>query len=318
MVPPKPEARVTPPTPPVIERKAEPTFRPMVPPKPEVKVTPPAPPAPERKAESTFRPMAPPKPEVKVTPPAPPAPERKAESTFKPMAPPKPEAKVEPPALPVPERKPESTFRPMVRTKPDAKLVAPAPPLTERKAEPAPKPAPAAETREESSPAADSVGAVPDFRFGAEAEPQSSHRWLLVVLVVAILAGILGFLFLRPSRPTPARVASRAPVTETAAPAPSLALWAEGADTGIRIHWDGFAPAISSAHRGTLTVTDGTIKTKVDLGVTELKEGMYKYKPRTDDVTARLELDDDSPGPHATGTLRMLGARRMGPGKSSR
>ena len=51
---------------------------------------------------------------------------------------------------------------------------------------------------------------------------------------------------------------------------------------------------------------------KDSLSADDLKKGTYLYKPHTDDVFVRLELNGLPGGQTASGGTRILGARRLG------
>jgi len=328
----EPEAAAKPPAPPAAEAGRAPEQvkppAPVVPPQvrpaaqvlppPQVKPTVPVVPPQVRPAAQVLPQQA--KPAAQVVPPQ-----------AKPAAPVVPPPQAKPPEQVVPAQvKPAAQFVPQQvrpaaqvlpqQVKPPAQVVPPPQAKPAAQALPPQVKPPAQVVPQQVKPAAQvlpqqvkpATQAVPDFRFGAEAaEPEhKGRRWLLVVAALVVAALVL-FVLLRPSRQPGAVPAAPAPARNAGPQSASLALRVEGTDSGVMIRWDGSAPAIAAARHGRLSVVDGGIKAEFDLGSAELREGAYAYKPRADDLTIRLELTDAPAGQNAFGTLRILGATRM-------
>jgi hypothetical protein len=329
---------------PVVTPKAEPE---PPPPPPQAKIQPEVKPAPEKPVRPVWRPKAfvtktepappstpPPAPQARVEPEIKKAPE--PEAPARPVWRPKPDVqpRVETPATPFVT--PRVQFRPQIRPETPASKPAAPPPttpsITVRPAiprptppppppvEPPPPPPPVAEVSEATEPETAPADSYQDFHFGAEAEPQGGRRrWLLVAIILVVVAAIAAFLIFSGRSNKPAVQSKPAARTPAAAqPAPTLLLWAEGAEGGVMIHWDPAAPAIAAARAARLSIVDGGTPSLFRLSANELKKGSYIYKPRNDDLAIRLDLENQPAGQQAFGLTRVLGATRMVPAGSRR
>jgi hypothetical protein len=206
-----------------------------------------------------------------------------------------PESKVQPPAKPPVQ--PVAAAQPV---RPAPSPDEPAKPAEQKKPRAEPVPAPA--TSEEK--------AVPEFRFGAEDKPRGRGRGLLVGALVLVLAAVGLFFLLRPSQPI-GPPAPRVPAANAAPQAPALVLLVEAADSALMVRWDSSNPAIAAASSGSLTFVDGGVNSSFPLSAAELKQGAYKYKPRSNDLAIRLEVSGAPGSPNVFGATRILGAQRM-------
>jgi hypothetical protein len=118
------------------------------------------------------------------------------------------------------------------------------------------------------------------------------------------------YFLLRPSQPAGAP-ALRVPAANAAPQSPALVLLVEAADSALMVRWDSSNPAIAAAPGGSLTFVDGGGKTSVALSSAELKQGAYKYKPRSNDLAIRLEVSGAPGAQNLFGATRILGAMRM-------
>jgi hypothetical protein len=204
---------------------------------------------------------------------------------------PKPEPK---PAPPPPEPVAVAPARPEPIPEPRIEPTVPPEP------EPAPKAARPAFVEVKKPSETEPAPAPTEFSFHYGTEPEShGKRWLiLIALAVVVVAAILGYRFYSGAKSTPVSAIPPAPPV-------ALTLSVEGADKGVAIRWDGLNPALSSAASGKLTIRDGGVPTDFDLTADQLKEGVYKYKPRSDDLSVRLEAG------RAVGATRILGATRL-------
>jgi hypothetical protein len=330
--PPKPSAPppAPPPRPPVtpaarIETRVAPPPKPPAPP-PAAAVPPRPPTTPPARIETRVAP--PPTPPAASAPPRPPAPAPIVEAPVAP--PPTPSgparftarvqsrlpASVQPRVEVNVGSKPSAEPAPVEPEKPEVTRVEPA--GRAKQAEPAAPPveeAPADDLqsvfRRKPEPQG-AVQSVPSFGYEEEA-PSGKRRWILPA-AIALAIVVLGvyFLVIRPNRQPVEEHPDRAAHVTARPPAITLALRAEGSATGLTIFWDGEAPPISTAPRGTLSVRDGAATKNFDLTADELKQGTYQYKPHTDDVLVRLELSGLPGGQTASGGTRILGARRLG------
>lgn len=262
-------------------------------------------------------------PEVKAKAPVPPRIETKIGAQVEARAETKIEPKIGPaPSTSSPRQQAPDPFRyRRGPVQPDAASTEPGAPASSREA--LPPRAAASEARIELK-----MQAQPGV--GDEAAPRSKLRWLLPAAAAVLVAVIAVFALLHPGRfvrapAMPARSgnASNAPkvTAPIAAPAPAsapqpqpatLVLRVEGSKLGLIVRWDGSAAPISAAQRGKLSILDGAVNQNFDLGSGQLKKGAYTYKPRTDDVTIRLQLEGLPADQNAFGVTRILGARRMG------
>jgi TonB family protein len=106
-----------------------------------------------------------------------------------------------------------------------------------------------------------------------------------------------------------ARVFSEEPAT----PAPvhaaaTLGLTTERNGPELVLRWNPAAPALATAARGRLSVTDGSNIRDIDLAPSELRRGQVSYMPGTNDVTFRMEIFDDQQKRSATEWKRVLSA----------
>jgi hypothetical protein len=211
------------------------------------------------------------------------------------------EAKAEPETAPRVRPKPATSGPRFTKIRPRFEApAAKAETRAQQKSEP--KPEPKVETT-----------AAPAFGYPEEAESEGKRRWILPLVIALVIGGVGSWVVLRPGSQSPAEEQTSKAAGAPAHPqAASLTLRTEGSASGLTVFWDGNAPPISTAPGGRLSIRDGAAAKNVLLSSDELKKGIYEYKPRTDDVTFRLELTDLPRGQGAFGTTRVLGAKRMG------
>jgi hypothetical protein len=320
-VPPPAPAQSVPPAESAKALRIQPAIKPPVPPaQPARPVSPPV--------ESAKAPQ-PPQVQPAAKPPVPPAqPARPvpppAESAKAPQ-PPQVQPTAKPPVQPVAAAQPMRPVPPPVESpkaaepkvqppaKPPVQPVAAAQPVR-----PAPSPDEPAKPAEQKKPRAEPVPApatseekaVPEFRFGAEDKPRGRGRGLLVGALVLVLAAVGLFFLLRPSQPI-GPPAPRVPAANAAPQAPALVLLVEAADSALMVRWDSSNPVIAAASSGSLTFVDGGVNSSFPLSSAELKQGAYKYKPRSNDLAIRLEVSGAPGSPNVFGATRILGAQRM-------
>ncbi len=293
-VPLAPPARPVPPPAESARAPQPPQVQPVA--KPPVPLAPPARPVPPP-AESAKAPQPP-----QVLPAAkPPVQPVAAARPMRPVPPPAESAKTAEPKVPPPAKPPVQPVAAAQPARPAAPAAEPAKATEQKKsrAESVPEPAPPGEK------------AVPEFRFGAEDASSPRSRVPLVVgaFVVAIVALSLFFL-LRPSQPI-GPPAPRVPAASAAPQSPALVLLVEASDSALMVRWDSSNPAIVAASSGSLSFVDGSVKSSVPLSSAELKQGAYKYKPRSNDLAIRLEVSGAPGAPNVFGATRILGAQRM-------
>ena len=334
-----------------VETKIEPKVGPIVPPRPvtqdQPKVSPgaPAPARPVWRFKPVVKPPVPPPAPAQSVPPAESAKALRIQPAIKPPVPPaQPARPVSPPVESAKAPQPpqvQPTAKPPVQPVAAAQPMRPVPPPVEspkaaepkvqppakppvqpvaaaQPVRPAPSPDEPAKPAEQKKPRAEPVPApatseekaVPEFRFGAEDKPRGRGRGLLVGALVLVLAAVGLFFLLRPSQPI-GPPAPRVPAANAAPQAPALVLLVEAADSALMVRWDSSNPVIAAASSGSLTFVDGGVNSSFPLSSAELKQGAYKYKPRSNDLAIRLEVSGAPGSPNVFGATRILGAQRM-------
>ncbi len=71
---------------------------------------------------------------------------------------------------------------------------------------------------------------------------------------------------------------------------PAVSLNVERQGNTLRLSWDPTAPAVARANDGTLWISDGGVRKKLELRPDTLKSGSYVYTPQSPDVNFRLDL----------------------------
>lgn len=118
-------------------------------------------------------------------------------------------------------------------------------------------------------------------------EPRGSRRlqwrWLLVpgFLAIAAVAGFVAYRNLDSSK------AAESSVSVTALP---LKLSVAEKQNQLDVTWDRNAPAIASAKRGVLSISDGSNRRDLDLSGAQLRNGRVLYSRLSADVNLRLEV----------------------------
>jgi len=199
----------------------------------------------------------------------------------------RPAARAAGPAAPeVQVAKPETrAAAPAARTEPAPKAETPAPPV--KKAEPVP-----ARVVEEKPPAMP----IPD----AAARPGIlANKFLWIGIVVLLLAGgaVYKFVFM-----------NKAPQQQAQVQDP-LSLSVEPNAGQLVLRWNRNAPAVQSASRALLTISDGDNREDVEISLVQLRDGNIVYTPLTNDVSFRLEVTDVKGGKSVSESMRYLTGR---------
>jgi protein TonB len=124
-----------------------------------------------------------------------------------------------------------------------------------------------------------------------------SIRWI-VVSIAALAFLVLGLLQYRTLK-----VLDRSNgESETA----GLGLKTNRSGTLWHLNWSRNAPAVLTATRARLSITDGPNRNEVDLDASELRIGSIAYSPTSPDVTFRLEVFDLARGRSVSESVRVL------------
>ncbi len=75
----------------------------------------------------------------------------------------------------------------------------------------------------------------------------------------------------------------------------------------LEVSWDHDAAAIHAAEKATLRVSDGDITEAVPFEASQLQDGVLVYRPRTNDVSVRMEVDERD-GSHVSESVRAVAA----------
>jgi TonB family protein len=137
------------------------------------------------------------------------------------------------------------------------------------------------------------------------AAPTGRHRFLLRGAVVAGAVAALAGAGLTGYR-VAGVVGSQAAAPTRASSA--LGLKTERDSSELVLNWNPGAPALATAARGHLSITDGGNVKQLDLDLNELKRGKMAYIPSTNDVTFRLEIFDAQQRRSAAEWKRVLSA----------
>jgi hypothetical protein len=279
-----------------IEPAGEAKIEPAAPPATWAKIEPRVPPKPVAESAPVFRRAPEPEPRVEL----PPEPVTRFRDRVQPVT--KSDAQVVAPAAPPrvelppePVTKPRDRVQPVIKS--DALVVAPASPAVKVSAETEPAPAPAAH--------------FDGFQFGTATAAPARRSWLLRAAAVVVVGGIglLAVLWNGSGKQSKTVAPASAVRPEPA----RLELRVEGTASGLLIQWDPLVPAISAARGGKLSIVEGGVPSSINLSSDDLKKGRYIHKPRADDLTLRLELDQPPGGQNVFGLARVLGAIRMLP-----
>ena len=90
-----------------------------------------------------------------------------------------------------------------------------------------------------------------------------------------------------------ARSAHTAPASETSTESAyqtPLGLKVASQPGQLGIHWNGAAPAVAAAIRGTLDISEANVTQAIALDMRGLQEGYFAYTPKTSSVSIRFEV----------------------------
>ena len=78
------------------------------------------------------------------------------------------------------------------------------------------------------------------------------------------------------------------------APVPSRPLQLRAALNGqqLEVSWDHNSNAIRQAEKGTVRISEGEITESVPFEASQLQDGILVYRPRTNDVSVRMEVSE--------------------------
>lgn len=224
-------------------------------------------------------------------------------------------AKSAPPVMPKPEEPPKREERPPVQPI-VAKREEPAPaPPAEKKEERKEERAPIAQKREERkeeraavaaapaklepAPAVAPVKAEEPVLAAAEEPAKRGKIWLWAAMVVVLLLAAGGYYVYR----------LRTGAPEVKPVDTSLALKVERNAGQLVLSWNREADLVKTAQTATLTITDGDHTEDVPVDVGQLRGGSVVYAPITNDVSFKLEVNDQKRGISKSESVRVLAGR---------
>ncbi|MGC9971486.1 MAG: TonB family protein [Bryobacteraceae bacterium] len=224
-------------------------------------------------------------------------------------------AKPAQPVTPKPEEPPKREERPPVQPI-VAKREEPAPaPPAEKKEERKEERAPVAQKREERkeeraavaaapaklepAPAVAPVKAEEPVLAAAEEPAKRGKIWLWAAIVVVLLLAAGGYYVYRLRT-----VAPEVKPVDT-----SLALKVERNAGQLVLSWNRDADLVKTAQTATLTITDGDHTEDVPVDVGQLRGGSVVYAPITNDVSFKLEVNDQKRGISKSESVRVLAGR---------
>lgn len=283
----KREERLAPPI--VTPKREEPAPPPPVAPKREEPAPPPV------TARREERPAIIPKREERPAP---------APSVTKPVQPAPPKAE-EPP-----KREERPAIQPIV-----AKREEPVPAPVEKKEERKEERAPVAQKKEERKEERAAVAAAPaklepapavipvkaeEPVLAAAEEPAKRGKiWLWAAIVVVLLLAVGGYYVYR----------QRTGAPEVKPADTGLALKVERNAGQLVLSWNRNADLVKTAQTATLTITDGDHTEDVPIDVGQLRGGSVVYAPITNDVSFKLEVNDQKRGVSKSESVRVLAGR---------
>ena len=122
--------------------------------------------------------------------------------------------------------------------------------------------------------------------------PSEGIRWSRLWPTMAIAAGaVLAAQVSWNSRG--AKSADTAPASETSTKSAyqmPLGLKVTSQPGQLGIHWNGAAPAVAAAIRGTLDISEANVTQAIALDMRGLQEGYFAYTPKTSSVSIRFEV----------------------------
>jgi TonB family protein len=92
-----------------------------------------------------------------------------------------------------------------------------------------------------------------------------------------------------------------------------MGLKLERSGSDLRLSWNPDSPAIASANKAQLLITDGASHKFLELDSSDLRSGSILYAPATGDVILRLEVDKDDSSATTTESIRISGAQQIPP-----
>ncbi|MGA3294951.1 MAG: TonB family protein [Candidatus Acidiferrales bacterium] len=102
--------------------------------------------------------------------------------------------------------------------------------------------------------------------------------------------------------------------TAPATPADThLGLKLDQTGTSWKLSWNAESPALASATKGRLVVTDGGMHKEIDLDSADLRGGTIIYSPITQDVVLRLEVDSAGSPEPVSESVRTVGGLLVSP-----
>jgi len=120
------------------------------------------------------------------------------------------------------------------------------------------------------------------------ATPSKLPAWQgLVVPLFLLIAGVAGFFAYRNVNSSNAPAASYPAGVDTALP---LKLSVAETQNQLEVTWDRNAPAIASAKRGVLSISDGSNRRDLELSGAQLRNGRVLYSRLSGDVNLRMEV----------------------------
>ncbi len=135
---------------------------------------------------------------------------------------------------------------------------------------------------------------------------------LLPTTALATLAVVTAIL-LADSRQNPAAASTaKAQMVSQAQPAPPvktydspLGLRVTSKPEQLQVYWDRDSPPVRHAVKGVMQVSDGDLSEMIPFDTRQLQDGYLAYRPVTNDVSVRLELEQDG-GQRVSESVRVV------------
>ncbi|MBZ5609046.1 MAG: hypothetical protein LAP38_12365 [Acidobacteriia bacterium] len=126
--------------------------------------------------------------------------------------------------------------------------------------------------------------------------PEELRRWARLLPTAALaIASVVLLLVLGDRGRTAVRTAPAAESVTTPATAASyaspLGLRVTSKPQQLQVYWNRDAAAIHDASKGVMKVSDGEVSEVIPFDVRQLQDGYLVYRPQTNDVSVRLEVD---------------------------
>ncbi len=192
---------------------------------------------------------------------------------------------------PRPEPEPRAPQRAVSPTRETPPREAPLPPYT-----PSVERVPAAEESWQAPSRSSSLSILAGPETAAPVSRKLRWGWLLVpgFLAIGAVAGFVGYRNLDNTR-----------ASASAEPALPLRLSVSERSNQLDVTWDRNAPAVATAKRGVLSISDGSKKRDLELSGAQLRNGRVLYSRLSGDVNLRLEVFPEGQ-PSVTESIRVV------------